>query len=60
MLRILLKLSELLFKGNDVDRWEKGSKAWPEFLGSIKLKNLKKISNKARFPPIGTLSAEVL
>ena len=54
MLRILLKLSELLFKGNDVDRWEKGSKAWPEFLGSIKLKNLKNISNKARFPTIGT------
>ena len=54
-----MRISELVFKGNYTDRWEQGRKAWPQDIGSIKLKNIKNISTKAKFPPIGTLNAEV-
>jgi hypothetical protein len=42
-----LRFLELLFKGNFTDRREKGKKAWPQYLGSIKMKNFKNISNNS-------------
>ena len=55
-----MRFSELLFKGNYTDRWQKGKSAWPQYLGSIKMKNFKNITNRANIPSIQTLSTEVL
>ena len=59
LLRILLRFSELLFDGNYITRWEKGKAAWNLYLGSVNMKNLKNLSNKAKAPVLGTLCAWV-
>ena len=58
-LKLLLRISELLFKGNYVDRWKEAKRIWPEYFESINMKGLKTMSNKNKSISKGTIEIEV-
>jgi hypothetical protein len=57
-LRLLLRVSELLLKGNYVNRWEEAKRIWPEHFGSVNMAGFKILSNKSKSPPKGTILVE--